>query len=468
MRCLNCGRDKLSLDTDNCPQCGVYLPSLMQNCLAPGTFLWHETYRIDYPLGRGGFGITYRAFDTSLDRPVAVKEFYPQEHATRDRATGKLIALVSRQDAYQRGLNRFLQEGYVLAKLDHPGVVRVHNAFQERGTAYLVMELVSGRTLRSEIDEQPGKKLKVERVKQVMSKLVDALSVVHQQDIYHLDLAPDNIMVTPEGRVVLVDFGASRQGLGTNTTQAFKEAYAPPEVINGKTTGPESDVFELGVMLHEMLTGELPPPSISRLFSVVHQSVELWDSSQLEEPWRGLVAGAIRLKQQERPHTVIEWWNLVDTPRDGRSSTNDSDSKPSPTSPPLKPANFWLRAASDLIDRTILIVGSVVLQIVLIPSATSVGEYFVQFLVFYIILGFIYSPVMDSSPKQGTLGKMMMGIAVTNKSGRRVNFRQASTRHACKVFSYVTLCIGFFMAGFTKNKQALHDIIAKCFVIRRN
>ena len=227
MRCLNCGRNGLSLDTDNCPQCDVYLPSLMQNCLAPGTLLWHETYRIDYPLGRGGFGITYRAFDTSLDRPVAVKEFYPQEHAMREGTNGKLVALVSRQDAYQRGLNRFLQEGYVLAKLDHPGVVRVHNAFQERGTAYLVMELVSGRTLRSEIDEQPGKKLKVERVKQVMSKLVDALSVVHQQNIYHLDIAPDNIMVTPEGRVVLIDFGASRQGLGTTLKFEHLNRWTP-------------------------------------------------------------------------------------------------------------------------------------------------------------------------------------------------------------------------------------------------
>ena len=361
---------------------------------------------------------------------------------------------VSKHDAYQRGLQRFLQEGYLLAKLKHPSVVGVYNSFQERGTAYLVMELVSGRTLRDELDEQPGKRLTVKRVEEVMSQLVDALSVVHQQDIYHLDLAPDNVMVTPTGQVVLIDFGASRQGLGTNTTQAFKEAYAPPEVLNAKGTGSESDVFELGMMLHEMLTGELPPSSLSRLLSAAHQGIELWDSSRLEEPWRGLVAGAIRLNQIERPHSVQDWWGP--TPADFTT----------PSSP--TPADFWLRLASDLIDRTILIVGSAVLQIVLGLSSASSDEYFGQLIALYIILGFIYCPVMDSSPTQGTLGKMMMGIAVTDKSGRRVNFRQASRRHDGKLVSYLTLLIGFFMAGFTENKQALHDLIAKCLVVRRN
>jgi serine/threonine protein kinase len=430
--------------------------------------LWHETYRIDYPLGRGGFGITYHAFDTSLERQIAVKEFYPQEHAVREGMTGRLVVPVTKQDVYQRGLKHFLQEGSLLAKLDHPGVVRVYNSFQERETAYLAMELILGKTLRDELGEQPRKRLSVERVEEVMSKLVDALSIVHQQGICHLDLAPDNIMGTPEGRIILIDFGASRQGLGTSTTQAFKEAYAPPEVIDGKGTGTESDVFELGMMLYEMLTGELPPSSISRLLSLAHRGIELWDSSCLEEPWHGLVTGAIRLRPEERPHSVREWWSFKDPslvppyPRPHPSSGVDN-----------KPAGFWLRLASDLIDRSILILSSALLHIALGLSASAQttatsGDYFGQILFFYILLGLIYCPVMESSSKQGTLGKLIVGIAVTDTSGRRISLERALTRHTCKVFSYLSLFVGFLMAGFTSNKEALHDLIAKCLVVRRN
>ena len=132
-----------------CPECGVYLSSLLRDVLPTGTLLRSGAYRVDYALGRGGFGITYRAMHVALEQAVAIKEFYPQEYAVRASAAGTLMVSSAQNEAYQRALERFTWEGKILAGLNHPGIVRVSDLFEERGTAYLVMELISGESLSS-------------------------------------------------------------------------------------------------------------------------------------------------------------------------------------------------------------------------------------------------------------------------------------------------------------------------------
>jgi serine/threonine protein kinase len=265
--------------------------------------LLKNTYRIDYALGRGGFGITYRAMHKDLELPVAIKEFYPQEHALREGKTGQLIVPNTKQDIYQRNLVRFLREGKTLARLNHPNVVQVRDYSQDRNTAYLVMELIKGKTLQDELNEQPGKKLPLARVKELVSHLVNALTAIHAQEVYHLDIKPENILITPENRLVVVDFGASRQGLGSSSTQAYTEDYAAPEVIAGRDVGAHSDLFELGMMLHEMLTGKRPPTAVNRLMD------DNWSPVELSEPWRGLVEVALQIKPEKRPRSVQSWWS---------------------------------------------------------------------------------------------------------------------------------------------------------------
>jgi serine/threonine protein kinase len=469
MRCLNCGQNGISLSTEFCHNCGVHLATLLQNCLPPGTILWHDTYRIDYALGRGGFGITYRAFDRSLEKAVAIKEFFPQDYALREQTTGLLkVTSTQKGGAYQRGLERFLREGRRLASLDRDGVVRVFNSFQERGTAYLVMELIDGITIRDELNRQPDRKLSPARVQDIFSKLVDALDNVHRQQVYHLDISPDNVMLTKdEKRVVLIDFGASRQGLGGQTTQAFKEAYAPPEVFNGEGMGAESDVFELGMMLCELLTGKLPPSAISRLTSIITHDRDTWEPPrELKEPWLGLVNSAIRLKQQERPQNVRDWWHQKSSvPQSSSSESSGSESSipPQPGHLSKSPAGFWLRSLAWTIDLNILLLSSLILTFIVGIGQTQASIFFC-----YVLLSFIYSPILDSSPKQGTFGKQMMKIKVTDLSGRRVSFQRSLTRHTSKIFSYLTFFVGFSIAGFTRKKQALHDRVTKCLVIKNN
>jgi serine/threonine protein kinase len=445
-----------------------------------------------------------------LERPVAIKEFYPQEHAFREGLTGRLVIPTTKQDIYQRGLQRFLREGTLLAKLKHGGVVDVYSAFQERETAYLVMELISGRTLRDELEDQPDRRLSDDRIRDVMTQLVNALSVVHQREVYHLDIAPDNVIVTPEGRVVLIDFGASRQGLGGGTTQAFKESYAPPEVIDGKHPDGRSDIFELGMMLHELLSGELPPSSISRLLSYAHHGSELWDATQVPDPWRQLITTAIHLNPDHRPADVLSWWHSLGS-AERRPTIPPTIAVPSipptlsypapspipapvpvpvpyptpisqsiPTPPPVfipepvaavtskpRPAGFWLRLMADLIDRTILIILSMVALIVTNSSSSTPGEYANALFVMYILLGFVYTTVLESSSQQATFGKQMMGIIVTDRNWRRLTVQRALARDACKFFSYLTLGIGFLMTGWTETRQSLHDSITNSFVIRK-
>lgn len=329
MRCLNCHTDGISRETISCPSCGVVLATLLRDMLPLGALLGGR-YRIEHPLGQGGFGITYLGTHIEFDEPVAIKEFYPREHVSRDTTSGGLFVGTRQHTSFQRGLERFRREGQTLKKLRHPNVVSVHDLFSEHGTSYLVMEYLAGRTLSTELQAAapPGKlqgPLPEARVREIMVSLVNALGVVHDQKTWHLDIKPENIMIGEDGRVVLIDFGAARQEVGsTRKSQACTVAYAPPEVegasrnaefqdVDGAEDitlriGPASDIFELGMTLHEMLTGTLPPDAITRLM----RGEKTWAPPGLGEPWRSLIEQALRLDEKTRPKDVRAWWKLTD------------------------------------------------------------------------------------------------------------------------------------------------------------
>ncbi|NJO65753.1 MAG: protein kinase, partial [Richelia sp. RM2_1_2] len=127
MLCPNCREDGISTSTEICPHCGVYIPSAMRDMLPIGTMLRQETYRIDGILGRGGFGITYQAFHLKLAKPVAIKEYYPQDFAIRNTRNGELKIRTTYDEAYQRSRERCIHEGRILANIHHENIVRVHD-----------------------------------------------------------------------------------------------------------------------------------------------------------------------------------------------------------------------------------------------------------------------------------------------------------------------------------------------------
>ncbi|MDJ0600088.1 MAG: protein kinase [Crocosphaera sp.] len=307
MRCLNCHLDNLPETTQTCPNCGAQVVALLQEVLPQGTQLRSQTYCLEDAMGKGSFGITYRAHHTALKNPVAIKEFYPIEYVSRNIETKLLIIPEKHRDAYKRNLYRFLEEGQILAKLNHPNVVKVRDLFEERDTAYIVMELVQGKTLLQELENQPNKKLTLDRIENLIGQLVNALTAIHEAGIYHLDLKPENILLTPNDQLILIDFGAATlaDDAKRKKTRSFTECYAAPEIMSGGEVGPESDLFEVGMILHELLTGTLPPPAMKRVLET-----DIWQPQGLEHPWDMLIVDALRIQRIYRSSTVEQWWEL--------------------------------------------------------------------------------------------------------------------------------------------------------------
>ena len=234
-------------------------------------------YQIGAVLGRGGFGITYRAFDLSIQRIVAIKEFYPKELVFRSSLYGKtdddssnsnevLILTESNQYIYQKNLDHFYREAVALAKLDkQPNVVHVHNIFRENGTAYIVMEFVEGQSLRSILGERGA--IPEDELLKMLDPMLNALEKVHEAGILHRDIAPDNIMIN-NGEPTLVDFGAARiDDNGQSSFKIGKAGYSSPEQMAGGKLDQRSDIYSLGATYYKALTGKSPQDSSQRMLN---------------------------------------------------------------------------------------------------------------------------------------------------------------------------------------------------------
>ena len=235
--------------------------------LQPNTTLQGGKYKIERVLGQGGFGITYLATDIALDRKVAVKEFFPKDYCDRNGSTSHItIGTESAAEFVQKLKAKFLKEVRNIAKLDHPGIIRIHAAFEENNTAYYVMDYIEGENLAEMV--QHGGPLPEQRAISYIEKVGEALQYIHDRHINHLDIKPANIMVRREDdRPILIDFGLSKQydteGQQTSTTPTgISHGYAPMEQYNDggvKEFSPQTDIYSLAATLYFLLSGVTPP-----------------------------------------------------------------------------------------------------------------------------------------------------------------------------------------------------------------
>ena len=297
-------------------------PSPISNqALPPGTRI--EEFVIERVLGSGGFGITYLAKDTSLGRQVVIKENLPVQFCFRDTHSLTVAPRHSQgEDAenFQWSLENFSKEAAMLASLDHSGIVRVHRSFQAFGTAYFVMPFVEGLTLDDLIRERGGQSpaFAEEELKGLLSRVLKALSYLHDRGIYHRDIKPGNLLITHEGIPVLIDFGSARQRLSERSMTVVESAgYTPFEQLQSRgNVGPWSDLYALGGTLVKAMTGQTLPKANDRVFDDPWQALatrnELLQDHSAE--FLGSIDRALALHPRDRWQDAGEWLAALEAP----------------------------------------------------------------------------------------------------------------------------------------------------------
>ena len=268
--CYNCFRERESLEGP-CSCCGFDLAENEKNfpvALRAGTVL-NDRYIVGRVLGQGGFGITYLALDTQLNAKVAIKEFLPSEIATRVDGTTVSVLMETRSEEFTYGAERFQEEARTLAKfIGNPNIAGVSSYFDENDTSYFVMDYIEGISFKTYIANHGGK-VSVEDTLNVMIPVLRALTAVHAEGFIHRDVTPDNIYITKDGMVKLLDFGSARYSIGDKSKSLdviLKVGYAPKEqYIRRSRQGPYTDVYSCAACFYAALTGFLPPEALERL-----------------------------------------------------------------------------------------------------------------------------------------------------------------------------------------------------------
>jgi hypothetical protein len=260
-------------------------------------------------LGSGGFGIVYLAWDHALEREVALKEYMPGTLAGRGSGLAVSVRSQAMADTYALGLRSFVNEARMLARFDHPSLVKVYRFWEDNGTAYMVMQLYHGRTLRkvrAGMVVPPGEAA----CRRVLDALLSALEVLHREGVFHRDIAPDNILIGDDGMPVLLDFGAARRVIGEGQkalTSIMKPHFAPLEQYADQSAmrqGPWTDLYALGGTLYFLITGREPVPAASRALHDDQPRLRELQPSDCSPGFLATLDWMMALKPPERPQSV--------------------------------------------------------------------------------------------------------------------------------------------------------------------
>lgn len=252
--CKNCGFNP----EDNAPD-----PSL----LVPGTVLINR-YVVGRTIGKGGFGVTYLAYDALIGKRIAIKEYFPYGSAQRVTGSAEMsVTSADSEETFRQGAEKFYNEAKLVSKFSgNPNIVGVYDCFYENSTVYMAMEYLEGCTLKDYIREHGV--LSAPKALFAAKSIAGALIVTHSANVLHRDITPDNVILCKNGDIKLIDFGAARQvvaELSQTLTAILKPGFAPPEQYNKKgNQGPWTDVYAVGTTLYFMLTADIPDDPSAR------------------------------------------------------------------------------------------------------------------------------------------------------------------------------------------------------------
>ena len=339
--CYNCFQERETQEGP-CPYCGFDLAENEKKfpvALRAGTVL-NGRYIIGRVLGQGGFGITYLAWDTKLEARVAVKEFMPNEIATRVGTTVS-VAVESRTEDFTYGAERFQEEARTLAKfMGQPNIAGVTDYFDENDTSYFVMDYIEGISFKTYIANHGGK-VSVEEALNVMIPVLRALTAVHAEGFIHRDVTPDNIYITKDGIVKLLDFGSARYSIGDKSKSLdviLKVGYAPKEqYIRRSRQGPFTDVYSCAACFYAAITGFLSPEALERL-----EHDELVPISQcgieIPEYLDKAILKGLAVQPEDRFQSAAEFLGAIESQQVVEVPVSGAAAAPAPEKKKAKPA----------------------------------------------------------------------------------------------------------------------------------
>jgi serine/threonine protein kinase len=277
-------------------------------------------WRLERVLGVGGFGIVYRAKGIYFNETVAIKEYFPG--AISDRRDGTIITPTdsSSQDVYSLGLEKFVEEAKVLWDLSrperHPNIVSVRNLFEINGTAYMVMDFEDGAPLSEFINQR--RQFDETSLLELLRPIAEGLDRAHAAGVIHRDIKPANIIIRETNEPVLIDFGSARfdSGQATSATVTF---HTPPyaaleQYVRTYPQGPWTDVYALGVVLYQCITGQKPPEALERLHGGDGDLLSARDWPGFSRSFTLAVDAAMAILPAERPQSISEWLRLFERP----------------------------------------------------------------------------------------------------------------------------------------------------------
>ncbi len=479
-----------------------------------------QEYEFLSVLGVGGFGITYLAKDTLLNRKVAIKEYLPRDFAVRTADHSVRPRSSPESENYTWGLERFLDEARTLAQLNHPGIIRVYKYFEAHGSGYIVMEYVEGETLSERLRRENT--LDESQLMAILNPLIEGLEQVHATGYLHRDITPKNILLRKDGSPVLIDFGSARQVLSVRSrsvTAVATAGYAPLEQYStrGRQQGPWTDIYGLSAVAYRCITGIAPKDATERAQGEALTPASKLAKGQYAKDLLTAIDRGLSIKVEDRPKNLKTWCSLWMQKEEQQTTTTeakkqeirqdeveDAENQQTRAGPNFQfssdtqvkdeedqqtrtdsagrhyddpnfrakvdavaqfiektgagYAGFWRRLVAYFFDLILLGLIALIIYEFTLDSAT--------FDILIIATVWIYSAAFESSKRQATPGKMLLGIKVTDLEGNRITFLRATGRHFGKIISSLLLFVGYLIIAFSKKKQGLHDKMAGCLVIK--
>ncbi|MDP5240072.1 protein kinase [Uliginosibacterium sp. 31-16] len=286
----------------------------VHNALPVGTRMGE--FEIIGLVGEGGFGIVYLAQDHSLERKVALKEYMPASLAARGDDASVIVRSERHQETFEIGRRSFVNEARLLAQFDHPALVKVYRFWEANSTAYMAMPYYDGQTLRDALRQRTSPPDEA-WLKKMLDPVTEALGIIHEQNCFHRDIAPDNIMLLRDGRPVLLDFGAARRVISDMTqalTVILKPGYAPIEQyaeMPGMKQGAWTDIYALAAVCYFAIARKLPPPSVSRIVQDSYEPLAEIAAGRYSNTFLRGIDHCLAVKAEHRPQTMAEMRELI-------------------------------------------------------------------------------------------------------------------------------------------------------------